>query len=78
LASVSSPLASTGDGLLARHGNATVVSELLAGLVDRGLDFSVPRLYILDGGKALTAAVKQHASESAMTHQLHALSTNLL
>jgi putative transposase len=45
--------------------NATVVSELLADLVDRGLDFSVPRLYILDGGKALTAAVKKHAGESA-------------
>jgi transposase-like protein len=45
--------------------NATVVSELLTDLVDRGLDFSVPRLYILDGGKALTAAVKKHAGESA-------------
>jgi putative transposase len=45
--------------------NATVVGELLADLVDRGLDFSQPRLYILDGGKALTAAVKKHAGESA-------------
>jgi len=33
--------------------------------VDRGLDFSEPRLYVLDGGKALTAAVKKHAGESA-------------
>jgi putative transposase len=33
--------------------NATVVGELLADLVDRGLDFTEPRLYILDGGKAL-------------------------
>ena len=32
--------------------------------VDRGLDFNEPRLYILDGGKALTAAVKKHAGES--------------
>ena len=31
----------------------------------RGLDFSEPRLYVLDGGKALTAAVKKHAGESA-------------
>ena len=46
--------------------NATVVGELLADLVDRGLDFSQPRLYILDGGKALTAAVKKHAGESAV------------
>ncbi len=45
--------------------NATVVGELLADLVDRGLDFTEPRLYILDGGKALTAAVKKHAGESA-------------
>ena len=45
--------------------NATVVSELLGDLVDRGLDFTEPRLYILDGGKALTAAVKKHAGESA-------------
>jgi len=39
--------------------NATVVGELLADLVERGLDFTQPRLYILDGGKALTAAVKK-------------------
>jgi len=45
--------------------NATVVGELLGDLVDRGLDFTEPRLYILDGGKALTAAVKKHAGESA-------------
>jgi transposase-like protein len=29
------------------------------------LDFSVPRLYVLDGGKALHAAVKKYAGESA-------------
>ena len=45
--------------------NATVVGELLGDLVDRGLDFNEPRLYILDGGKALTAAVKKHAGDSA-------------
>ena len=45
--------------------NATVVGELLGDLVERGLDFSQPRLYVLDGGKALTAAVKKHAGESA-------------
>jgi putative transposase len=42
-----------------------VVGELLGDLVERGLDFSQPRLYVLDGGKALTAAVKKHAGESA-------------
>lgn len=45
--------------------NATVVGELLSDLVERGLDFTQPRLYVLDGGKALTAAVKRHAGESA-------------
>jgi putative transposase len=45
--------------------NATVVSALLSDLVERGLDFSAPRLYILDGGKALHAAVKRHAGEAA-------------
>src|ERR1035438_762788 len=45
--------------------NATVVGELLGDLVNRGLDFTVPRLYVLDGGKALSAAVKKYAGESA-------------
>ena len=45
--------------------NATVVGELLGDLVSRGLDFSKPRLYVLDGGKALHAAVKNHAGEAA-------------
>jgi len=45
--------------------NATVVGELLSGLLERGLDFAQPRLYVLDGGKALTAAVKKHAGEKA-------------
>ncbi len=46
--------------------NAAVVSELLGDLAARGLDFSVPRLYVLDGGKALAAAVRRHAGEAAM------------
>jgi transposase-like protein len=45
--------------------NATVVGELLTDLLSRGLDFSEPRLYVLDGAKALTAAVKKHAGETA-------------
>jgi len=44
--------------------NATVVGELLGELANRGLDFSEPRLYVLDGGKALHAAVKKYAGES--------------
>jgi len=46
--------------------NATVVGELLGDLMNRGLDFSESRLYVLDGGKALHAAVKKHAGEAAL------------
>ena len=46
--------------------NAAVVGELLSDLAARGLDFSVPRLYVLDGGKALQAAVRRHAGEAAL------------
>src|SRR5438105_6834198 len=46
--------------------NATVVGELLGDLMNRGLDFTEPRLYVLDGGRALTAAVKKYAGESAV------------
>jgi hypothetical protein len=45
--------------------NTTVVGELLGDLMNRGLDFSQPRLYVLDGGKALSAAVKKYAGASA-------------
>jgi putative transposase len=45
--------------------NTGVVSALLSELVERGLDFSTPRLYVLDGGKALAAAVRKHAGQAA-------------
>lgn len=45
--------------------NATVVGALLSDLLERGLDFSTPRLYVLDGGKALHTAVRRHAGEAA-------------
>ncbi len=56
-------------GLGLREGateNAAVVSELLSDLAGCGLDFSLPRLYVLDGGKALAAAVRRHAGGAAM------------
>jgi transposase-like protein len=46
--------------------NATVVRELLEDLARRGLDFTTPRLYVLDGAKALHAAVKRLAGEAAL------------
>lgn len=49
--------------------NATVVGALLSDLVERGLEFSTPRLYILDGAKALRAAVRRHAGEAAFVQR---------
>jgi len=37
----------------------------LKDLMERGMDFSEPRLYVLDGGRALHTAVKKYAGESA-------------
>jgi putative transposase len=53
--------------------NAEVVSSLCADMVERGLDFGVKRLYVLDGSKALSAAVRKHAGEAALIQrcQLH-------
>jgi putative transposase len=45
--------------------NAVVVGELLGDLMNRGLNFTEPRIYVLDGGKALHAAVKKYAGEAA-------------
>jgi len=38
--------------------NATLVTDLIAGLRDRGLDVTKPVLAVLDGAKALSSAVK--------------------
>lgn len=46
--------------------NGTVVKELFADLQARGFDFEVPRLYVLDGGKALLQAVKHYAGPAAV------------
>ncbi len=45
--------------------NAKVVSGLLDHLAERGLDFSQPRLYLLDGSRALRAAMERRAGEAA-------------
>src|SRR5260370_13139141 len=52
--------------------NATVVRELLEDLARRGLDFSTPRLYVLDGAKALHSGVKRHAGEAALIQRCQA------
>jgi transposase-like protein len=39
--------------------NATLVTDLITGLRDRGLDVTKPVLAVLDGAKALSSAVKK-------------------
>lgn len=41
--------------------NATVVKHLLQDIHDRGVSFDVPRLYVLDGGKALHSVIRKMA-----------------
>jgi transposase-like protein len=54
--------------------NTTVVKSLLVGLRDRGLDTSKPVLAVLDGAKALTAAVKEVFDHPVIQRcQLHKL-----
>jgi transposase-like protein len=45
--------------------NSNVVRGLLGQLAERGVDFNEPRLYLLDGSKALRAAVISFAGEAA-------------
>lgn len=46
--------------------NGAIVKELFADLQQRGLDFETPRLYVLDGGKALRQAVEHYAGPAAV------------
>lgn len=46
--------------------NATVVKHLLDDIERRGVQFDVPRLYVLDGGKALHSAVRKKAGRCAL------------
>lgn len=45
--------------------NAEVVGALLGELAERGLDFTAPRLYIVDGRSALRRAVSNYAGDAA-------------
>ncbi len=42
-----------------------MVSGLFDHLAERGLDFSQPRLYLLEGSRALRAALERHAGDAA-------------
>jgi transposase-like protein len=45
--------------------NATVVGGLLGELAERGVDFTKPRLYVIDGSKAIYAAIRNYAGDAA-------------
>jgi transposase-like protein len=51
--------------------NATLVSMLLADLVDRGLDPTQAILFVIDGGKALRKAIRDVFGEHALVHRCH-------
>jgi len=51
--------------------NATLVSMLLADLVDRGLDPGQAILFVIDGGTALRKAVKDVFGEHALVRRCH-------
>jgi len=52
--------------------NATLVTDLLVGLRDRGLDVTRPLLVVIDGSKALSAAVRAVFDHPVMARcQLH-------
>jgi putative transposase len=51
--------------------NATLVSLLLADLVDRGLDPEQAILFVIDGGKALRRGIKDVFGEHALVHRCH-------
>ena len=45
--------------------NAKVVKDLLGTLADRGVDLNQPRLWVIDGSKALRSAIEQCCGEAA-------------
>jgi putative transposase len=49
--------------------NAAVVGDLLGDLMERGLDFTRPRLYLVDGSKAIRAAIRNHAGDAAFVQR---------
>jgi putative transposase len=55
--------------------NAPVVVSLFDQLSERGVDFSVPRLYLLDGSRALNSVVRRYCGQAAFIQrcQVHKL-----
>ncbi|MGH2866606.1 MAG: IS256 family transposase [Solirubrobacteraceae bacterium] len=51
--------------------NATVARELLADLVERGLDPEQAVLFVIDGAKAIRRAIRDVFGERALVHRCH-------
>jgi putative transposase len=49
--------------------NPAVVGALLGELLERGWDFTAPRLYIVDGSKAIRAAIRNYAGDAAFVQR---------
>lgn len=49
--------------------NAAVVKALLGELLERGLDFTAARLYIVDGSKAIRAGIRDFAGDAAFVQR---------
>ena len=49
--------------------SAAAVNGLFQQLQQRGLDFDTPRLYLIDGGKALRSAIHRHAGDKAFVQR---------
>lgn len=45
--------------------NARVVKDLLTSLSERGVDMNIPRLWVIDGSKALRSAIEQVCGDAA-------------
>ena len=52
--------------------NAAVVKDLLNSLVDRGVDASVQRLFVIDGSKAMRSAIEQVYGEQGLVQRCRA------
>ena len=52
--------------------NAGVVKDLLQSLVKRGIDASLPRLFVIDGSKAIRSAIEQVYGEQGLVQRCRA------
>lgn len=50
--------------------NATVVGELMGELAERGVQFEEPRLYVVDGSKAIRRAILNYAGGRLLSTEI--------